>query len=300
MRRRTFVYMVPVAAALAAGAYVLVYLYRWEWHRALMAGVFMLTLEIGIGVALVLERLRSIEARLDASERAAAATAKEVVAGTRVEPAEPFAWLSEASTRLSVFVPILLGAGVVLSAIAWLVERIAKTTAGATIERSLALRLQPLMVADGVVSGRAGVGVALPVRPGAGQPLRSRMRMAAAVMAIVAPMLVLGGVVDNLGDATQNRPDVIDRTSAGRVVLRVDHRNLSGGEETTARSLWGACSNQIGTTYRLTGVELLSDGRVEMRVRPAIGKYAERRLRGCFGDATVDSVRAEVVDVSTR
>ncbi len=42
------------------------------------------------------------------------------------------------------FVPVLLGAGVVLSALAWVVERLARVTAGAALERGLAVRLAVL------------------------------------------------------------------------------------------------------------------------------------------------------------
>jgi len=80
----------------------------------------------------------------------------------------------------------------------------------------------------------------------------------------------------------------------------VTNRQAPGADEMTARNLWGACNNQIGTVYRLTGVEQLDGGRVELRVRPAIGKYAERRLRGCLNDSVIGLVRASVLEVSAR
>jgi hypothetical protein len=58
------------------------------------------------------------------------------------EPRNPFKWLSP--DRSNVFVPVLLGAGVIVSGIAWLVERIARATAGSSLERGLAVRLEPL------------------------------------------------------------------------------------------------------------------------------------------------------------
>lgn len=42
------------------------------------------------------------------------------------------------------FVPVLLGAGVVLSGVAWLVERAARIAAGRQMERGLAVRLGSL------------------------------------------------------------------------------------------------------------------------------------------------------------
>lgn len=295
MTRRHIAYVVPVAALLAAATYVLVYLYRWEWHRALVAGVFMLALELGIGLALVFEKLRAIEARMDAAERAALDATRRAVTDARPEPSEQFEWLKDAANRMSVFVPILLGAGVVLSALAWGVERLARLTARPTLERQLVLRLQPLTLPPGALLGMAPA--TLPSRPHVAQPRSWRWLI---VPLAVLPALVVGQAMDGLADATQNRPDTVVPGSAGRVVLRVENRNVASADEAMARSLWGACAVQIGTTYRLTGVELLDGGRVELRVRPAVGKYAERRLRGCFQDATTDLVRAEVVEVSTR
>ena len=45
-----------------------------------------------------------------------------------------FAWLTR-SDRTSVFIPVLLGAGAVLSALAWVVERVSRATAGRAAER---------------------------------------------------------------------------------------------------------------------------------------------------------------------
>jgi hypothetical protein len=58
------------------------------------------------------------------------------------EPRKPFAWLTP--DRTNVFVPVLLGAGVIMSAVAWVVEKLARATAGTSMERGLALRLEPL------------------------------------------------------------------------------------------------------------------------------------------------------------
>jgi hypothetical protein len=44
----------------------------------------------------------------------------------------------------NVFVPVLLGAGVIVSAIAWVVERLARATAGRNMERGLALQLDAI------------------------------------------------------------------------------------------------------------------------------------------------------------
>lgn len=296
MRFRRIGVLIAISVLVAAAAYMLVYLYRWEWHRALIAGTFLLVVELGIGIALVLDRIARLEAKLDARQRDELTTTRATLRDAEAPAREPFAWLSDSTNRMSVFVPLLLGAGVVLSALAWAVERVARLTARPTLERGLALRLQPLTVSAGALS--SGDRSPLPSTPlescrGVGR------RVAIALVAVLAAAL-LGAGVDHLGDASQNRPDTLVRDSAGRVVLQVENKAAPGADVATARNLWGACSNQIGTAYRLMGVEQLDGGRVELRVRPAVGKYAERRLRGCLNDSVVALVRASVLEVSPR
>ena len=59
-----------------------------------------------------------------------------------------FAWLRPTGTGTSVFVPVLMGAGLVLSGLAWIVERVAKATAGSAMERGLATRLVAFSVPE--------------------------------------------------------------------------------------------------------------------------------------------------------
>ena len=62
-------------------------------------------------------------------------------------PAAPdrFEWLRPSSGQTSVFVPFLMGAGVLLSGIAWVVERLARPTARPAMERRLAQQMSSLM-----------------------------------------------------------------------------------------------------------------------------------------------------------
>ena len=60
------------------------------------------------------------------------------------------------------FVPVLLGAGVVLSGLAWIVDRIARLTAVPSMERGLARRLTTLQPPAGGLLGEAPVD---PFRP---------------------------------------------------------------------------------------------------------------------------------------
>ena len=131
--------------------YFFVYLWRWEWNRALIAGVLFVATEVAMGCAVVLSRLRRVEDRMQAPDPSVLARIRETAPPAR----DHFEWLSPKSGRLGVFVPVLIGMGVVASGLAWLVERLARATAGPALERGLASRLAPLAwPAGGLVPDR--------------------------------------------------------------------------------------------------------------------------------------------------
>ena len=57
----------PAAMGQVCGVYAIVYLVRWEWNRAIIAGLFFVAVEVVVATSLLLERLRRIEERLDAT-----------------------------------------------------------------------------------------------------------------------------------------------------------------------------------------------------------------------------------------
>jgi hypothetical protein len=132
----------------ASGSYVFVYLYRWEWNRALMSSALFIAAEVAL-VAMVLgRRLAGIERRLDerGPGQRGVGERDRVVARLRETSPPPkvkFEWLSRPD-QMNVFVPVLLGAGVLLSGLAWVVERLARATARPMAERHLAGRLHHL------------------------------------------------------------------------------------------------------------------------------------------------------------
>lgn len=142
--------------------YFFVYLWRWEWNRALIAGVLFVAAEVAMAGAMVLNRLRRMEDRLQAPDPAVLARIRETAPPAR----DHFEWLSPKSGRLGVFVPVLIGMGVVASGLAWLVERLARATAGPALERGLASRLAPLAwPAGGLVPDKADDPLAILERP---------------------------------------------------------------------------------------------------------------------------------------
>ncbi len=132
-----------IGAAIAAvtlvssGSYVFAYLYRWEWNRALICGVIFLAAEIALATLFLSGRLRRLGE--DTASLRAERTARQLRA-TAPAGRDHFAWISRPQD-MHVFVPVLMGAGIVLSALAWGVERIARLTARPILERGLARRL---------------------------------------------------------------------------------------------------------------------------------------------------------------
>ncbi len=120
--------------------YFFVYLWRWEWNRALIAGVLFVATEVAMASATVLNRLHGLSDRLATPDPAVLARIRE----SAPPPRDHFEWLSPKSGQMGVFVPVLIGMGVVASGLAWLIERLARSTAGPVMERGLASRLGPL------------------------------------------------------------------------------------------------------------------------------------------------------------
>jgi hypothetical protein len=144
-----------VVVMAVSGWYVFVYLYRWEWNRAIVAGIIFIAAEIGLLGAALLDRMTKLAQRVDALDRDSA-TEERVLRQLRAHPSEaakPFAWLD--GTKTNVFIPVLLGAGAVLSALAWVVDRIARATAGPVVEKRLARQMSSLHPASGGLLGGA-------------------------------------------------------------------------------------------------------------------------------------------------
>lgn len=283
-------YAILLGALAATGIYLFVYLVRWEWHRALVAGVLFVAAELALASAAILDRLRSIQTAVEAGAAAAPEAHPDAATLAHLRDAAPeprtsFDWLSRPGSEMSVFVPILLGAGVVLSGVAWVVERVARATATPGLERGLALRLAPLGMPVGTLAG-------VPA------PVASPRRLSAAVHVLVAVAAAGAATVgiDAMADATQTRPDprVAGTTS---VVLAVDPGSARS-PLVAASALWGACTTQLGGGFQLVGMNAVGGGEVQFLVQPEVGKYAERRLRGCINDATTDRIRAIVRSVS--
>ena len=144
---RAVTWTVGTLALVASGAYVLVYVYRWEWHRALLVGILFLAALVAMGTALVLRRLGRLERRLPSGTGRPQDLALHHLRSAPVEH-PPFRWLAPDPDRVSVFVPLLIGGGVLVSGAAWLVERVAGAAARGGVEEELAGRLHEIAFPD--------------------------------------------------------------------------------------------------------------------------------------------------------
>jgi hypothetical protein len=129
------------------GIYTIVYVYRWEWNRALFVAMLFVALEVAGALALVLRRLKGLEAKIDALP----ARQAEVAAHLRANAPERkhFAWLERSMGQTNIFITVLLGAGVLLSGLTWIIDRVATRTALPTLERSLAQRFDAVALPEG-------------------------------------------------------------------------------------------------------------------------------------------------------
>jgi hypothetical protein len=125
----------------ASGIYVGVYLYRWEWNRALFVAIVFVALLVVMSTAIVLRRLSRLEHRngFDGND---------AIVMEHLRAAAPqhhrFAWLERSVSQSNIFITALLGGGVVVSGVAWVVDRLAAKTVNPGVDQKLAQQLRDL------------------------------------------------------------------------------------------------------------------------------------------------------------
>ncbi|HEX2062880.1 MAG TPA: hypothetical protein VHE80_00500 [Acidimicrobiales bacterium] len=164
MRRLALALGLVVLAS--SGTYVFVYLYRWEWNRAMFAAALFIATEVAMLAVVVMRRLSALASGLEELRRRPV----DPLVLARLQESAPakrdhFAWMSPRRDDLSVFVPVLMGAGVVLSGLAWIVERLAGSTARSVFETGLAGKLSRLSLPEDGLVGEADHPLALLAGP---------------------------------------------------------------------------------------------------------------------------------------
>lgn len=276
----TLLQRILIAVVLAgSGAYLVIYLYRWEWNRALISGVVFIAAEVGLAASVFGARLERM-AHPDAAFELVLARLREA----RVDRRSPFRWLSPRDDRLGVFVPVLLGAGAVLSALAFAVERLAEATVRVTVDRRLARRLALLTPARPSRTPAAALQWSRPAR------------RAGPIAGLLAAAVIAALAVQIIAEVTQSRVDDSDRPQTTTIVLAVDHRTASTSLDTAA-ALWVACRPTLSRRHPPVATLRPTGDDIALELRPGIRTLETRRLTGCLADATLRLVRADVVTV---
>jgi len=287
LKKMAFVF--GLVAIGTSAAYLFIYLYRWEWNRALMAGVFLIAAEIAFATAAIFDRIKALEKTVASSERKAAELdTLTVIRDNAPPPRDRFAWLED-TDGLGVFIPFLMGAGLVASAVAWAIERVAAVTARPAFERGLAGRLAPI-----------SLPLAPPLQPQVSTLGRNgKATMRRQVIALSLAILIGTAGIDILGDATQTRPDHLTPGTQSNITIDVMLQGSGRSHEAAVGSLWAVCSGVVPNDLAAGGIAQLRGSSYRISVEPALGKHAERRLRGCMEDTTIDNMQARVVSIST-
>jgi len=291
-------------ALVGSGTYVIVYLWRWEWNRALITGVLFLATLVVVSTWAVLASLRRIAERLEHLEGQAQSTthvANTLRRASAGHATRHFDWLREPPDRLGVFVPILLGAGAVLSALAYVIERLAGAIGGPAVDRTTArlltydVPLGPSTSAPDLTQDRAR-----PDETAAAGPPRGR-EIGRTAIAAGGLVVVVVGSVWMLREATQSRPDPLPRPA--RTEVELAFRQRSGLREPTelAVALWSACSQRLPSPRRVQ-LQRIEAGptpdRAMLVLDHTVGTHARRRLVGCMEDVILDDVQADVLRIA--
>jgi hypothetical protein len=141
---KVIAWLAGIGTLVAGGFYMIVSLNRWEWNRALFFGLIFLIAEVALATGLVLRRLTRLEYRMKVDP-----TVANVLRETRPPSPDRFAWLRETTQQPNVFITFLVGGGVILSAGAWVVDRVAQKSSSPVGEQKLARQLSGISYPSG-------------------------------------------------------------------------------------------------------------------------------------------------------
>jgi hypothetical protein len=141
---KVIAWLAGIGTLLGGAFYMIVSLNRWEWNRALFFGLIVLIAEVALATGLVLRRL----ARLEYRTRVDPGVAK-VLRETRPPSPDRFAWLRDSTKELNVFITFVVAGGVLLSAVAWMVDRVASKTSSPAGEQKLGRQVSGISYPSG-------------------------------------------------------------------------------------------------------------------------------------------------------
>jgi len=141
---KVIAWLAGIGTLLAGAFYMIVSLNRWEWNRALFFGLIVVIAEVGLATGLVLRRVARLEYRLSMDQQVA-----EILRDTRPPSRDRFAWLRDTVGRTNVFITFVVAGGVVISGIAWIVDRVASKTSSPAGEQRLVRQLSSISYPSG-------------------------------------------------------------------------------------------------------------------------------------------------------
>jgi hypothetical protein len=141
---KVIAWLAGIGTLLGGGFYMIVSLNRWEWNRALFFGLIVLIAEVALATGLVLRRLTRLEYRTRVDPGVA-----KVLSETRPPSPDRFAWLRDSTKELNVFITFIIGGGVLLSAVAWMVDRVASKTSSPAGEQKLGRQISGISYPSG-------------------------------------------------------------------------------------------------------------------------------------------------------
>ena len=279
------------AVLVASGSYVFIYLVRWEWNRALIAGLFFLAAELVLIADVLLVRFGGLGHQIEAERTREQTTALAArLRANRPDSPGPFAWLAPDRDRLDVFLPVLIGAGVVLSAVAYLVEQLSRVTAVPVAEHELARGLSTMALP---IEGLSPLGRLPDVPPTPVEPPRVsgvwRWITAGGIVAVLAAGILVGF---QLLLSVPEPPDPGRAVSVDMVVMR---RDLEQQDLDVGLALWSVCRVRIPQEVQLDSLEptdASDPARMRLIMSPAPGESDTKEFVGCLQDAVIERVRA--------
>ncbi|WP_431044371.1 hypothetical protein ACQUSR_22325 [Streptomyces sp. P1-3] len=227
-----------------------------------------------------------------------------------------FRWLEDPAdpglNRTHVFVPVLMVTGVLLSGLAWVVQKVAESTVRPAADRRLAGRLAPLAAPpmgalDGGGAGRAGGGRGADGPDGPDGPDledlpplgRGRSPWSVGAIALTAVALLTAGVV-GIADLTQTREERASDAAATSVLVKVVLRDESASSDRAdfaAHQIWEHCRGSTSVPLRHATLGELGDGMYAGAIHPALTPHDTMRLRGCLEDTAVDRAHFQIVGI---
>lgn len=267
---------VLVVVLVLSGWYTARSLYVWEWQRALFYALAFLASLVVVVFLLLQRRLDRLERRLATRPEPHATPAEKPGEDIPAAPDREFAWLTPGEGTY-VFIPLLVGFGVAVSAVAIAVERIAGFIVGP----------------GGEDDPRQPDGAPRQGRRTRQRATRSVRAAAVAVLGVLAMTAVVLPFVDDVTYAPE-APQPGQRA----IELQVRAKRVEVDPVATVTSLAEFCRTQTRIPVVVDAVEPTGPQTVRLVVHPRLHSDDERRFEGCLGDLSLDWHLISVVGVT--